>query len=291
MQDLSFADHYGSAPLADYVRESRVGSSLPVQLFEIVQPAGDYGDPALDDLLLCMALSRHHCRHLNGGERWQGRATPGDLCVVAPGTPTEVLLDDRNAFRVVSIPSARARDLLTELRPSGEPFDFGRLHRGDVKVRNAEALIERLWSISDAAGNQLHCDSLLVVLLGELLDTAERATTRQLRGGLAPWQVARVTDYIDAHLDEDVQLNELSALIGLSPSHVCRTFKQSTGLPPHAWQLQRRIERACELLTSSDQSITDIALAVGYSGPNQLARLFGKTFDMSPGEYRRRRRF
>ena len=97
-------------------------------------------------------------------------------------------------------------------------------------------------------------------------------------------------NHLQDHLADDVSLAELAALVGLSSYHLCRAFKASTGLPPHRWRLARRIERARELLEHSEISITDVAAAVGYEDPSQLAAVFRKTLGMSPTRYRRERR-
>lgn len=107
------------------------------------------------------------------------------------------------------------------------------------------------------------------------------------KGGLAPWQVKRLTDYMEDHLADDVSLEDLSKLLDLSTFHVCRAFKQSTGLPPHRWRHQRRIERARELLEGTDLPVTEVAAQVGYDDPSQLAVAFRKVLGVSPSQYRR----
>jgi AraC-like DNA-binding protein len=110
------------------------------------------------------------------------------------------------------------------------------------------------------------------------------------KGGLAPWQEMRVSDYLQDHLSEDVSLAELAGLIGLTSFHLCRAFKASTGLPPHRWRQQRRMERARELLETSELSVGEIAAAVGYAEPSPFAAAFRKAYGASPSAYRRTRR-
>jgi AraC-like DNA-binding protein len=116
-----------------------------------------------------------------------------------------------------------------------------------------------------------------------------RVAREAARGGLAPWQVKRATDYMEEHLADDFRLEDLSRLLDLSTFHLCRAFKQSTGLPPHRWRLARRIERARELLEGTNRSVTDIAAAVGYDDPSQLAAVFRKALGVTPTGYRRQR--
>lgn len=110
------------------------------------------------------------------------------------------------------------------------------------------------------------------------------------RGGLAPWQVRRATDHMHAHLGRNVPLRELADLVGLSPFHFARAFKQSVGDPPHRYLARRRIEHACELLARTELSVIEIAARLGYEAPGALSRMFRREIGMSPSDYRRRAR-
>jgi transcriptional regulator GlxA family with amidase domain len=113
-------------------------------------------------------------------------------------------------------------------------------------------------------------------------------TAREIyRSRLAPWQVKRVTDFISANLTETVRLSELAAISGLSPSHFGRAFKGSTGLPPHRWQLNMRIERARAMLSDAGASLADIACATGFADQSHFTRVFSKIVGTSPGAWRR----
>jgi transcriptional regulator GlxA family with amidase domain len=98
--------------------------------------------------------------------------------------------------------------------------------------------------------------------------------------------VARLIDRIEATLDQSVTVAELAAEAGFSVHHFCRAFGQSTGWPPHTYIIRKRVERACELLRSSNMSITEIALACGYSSSSHLSASFRKETGTSPTLYR-----
>jgi AraC-like DNA-binding protein len=108
------------------------------------------------------------------------------------------------------------------------------------------------------------------------------------RGGLAPWQVRRTTDFMHSNLGRNIALKELAELVGLSPFHFARAFKQSVGDPPHRYLARRRIERACELLATSEMSVIEIAAQLGYEAPGALSRMFRREVGLSPSDYRRR---
>lgn len=107
------------------------------------------------------------------------------------------------------------------------------------------------------------------------------------KGGLSPWTARRCTELMRARLSEGISLDELAAEARLSSFHFARMFKQSIGVPPRVYLTRLRVERACELLETTDLPITQIALEVGYSSNQVLARVFHKHQRMSPTDYRR----
>jgi AraC family transcriptional regulator len=129
----------------------------------------------------------------------------------------------------------------------------------------------------------------VLTLWGELLRQARNPVPKSIRGGLAPWQVRRCEEYLNAHANTNVGLEHLASLVGLSPFHFARAFKQSTGVPPHQYLLSVRIEKAKALLSTTDANVTTIAFEVGYESSQALARLFRREVGLSPSDYRRQR--
>jgi AraC-like DNA-binding protein len=107
------------------------------------------------------------------------------------------------------------------------------------------------------------------------------------RGGLTPRALRRVRDHIDAHLTENVTLEALAEIAGLSRCHFARAFKQSVGTAPHAYLLQRRLERAERLLKESDVSLCQVALDSGFSDQSHFSSCFRRHFGESPRSFRR----
>jgi AraC family transcriptional regulator len=105
--------------------------------------------------------------------------------------------------------------------------------------------------------------------------------------GLAPWQVRRVTAYMTERLDQEIGLDELAELTSLSRSHFCTAFRHATGRTPHEWLTGLRLERARELLRNRKNSITDVALAVGYQTSSAFTSTFRRHTGATPSDYRR----
>ncbi|MDA9405249.1 hypothetical protein XH98_18040 [Bradyrhizobium sp. CCBAU 51745] len=110
---------------------------------------------------------------------------------------------------------------------------------------------------------------------------------RPMRGGLAPWQERRAIEVLDANLDGGVSPTSLAQECGLSASHFARAFRQATGMAPHQWLLQRRVETAKQAMRNTNSSLTDIALACGFADQSHFTRVFSKIVGVSPGAWRR----
>ncbi|MBT9386327.1 AraC family transcriptional regulator [Pseudooceanicola sp. CBS1P-1] len=104
--------------------------------------------------------------------------------------------------------------------------------------------------------------------------------------GLAPWQLSRACEMMDARLDGTIKVADIAGACRLSPSHFTRAFKLSTGMPPYRWITQRRIERARDLLDSSRLSLQEIALTCGFLDQSHFTRAFTRTVGTSPGRWR-----
>src|SRR5688572_20309891 len=109
------------------------------------------------------------------------------------------------------------------------------------------------------------------------------------RGGLAPWQVRKVANHIDAHLDQPIRNEDLALIARLTPSHFGRAFRNSFGEPPHEYVMRRRVERAQGLMLSTDAPLSEIALDCGLADQSHLTRLFRRIAGESPRAWRRAR--
>ncbi|GAB4227372.1 MAG: AraC family transcriptional regulator [Elainellaceae cyanobacterium] len=104
--------------------------------------------------------------------------------------------------------------------------------------------------------------------------------------GLGRGRLKKAIDYINTHLDQNLKLSEIAAVIGMSQYYFCRLFKQSVGLSPYQYLTKQRIKRAKQLLKTLDLSIADIALQCGFSNQSQLTKHFKQQTGTTPKAYR-----
>ena len=90
-------------------------------------------------------------------------------------------------------------------------------------------------------------------------------------------------------LDGDISVMVLARACGLSTKHFSRAFRQSTGLPPHQWLLQRRIDKAKQLLRDSRSPLAEVAADCGFADQSHFTRVFTRAVGISPGQWRRAR--
>ncbi len=105
----------------------------------------------------------------------------------------------------------------------------------------------------------------------------------QLR--LAPWQERHAKEVMNERMD--VSLSELALECGISITHFVRGFRNSTGTSPHQWLLARRIGKAKSLLSGTNLSLVEVALACGFSSQSHLNAAFKNSTNVSPGRWRR----
>jgi AraC family transcriptional regulator len=142
------------------------------------------------------------------------------------------------------------------------------------------------WPGSDA-GRHAH------VALGIVLPAGGEARTEPptlARGGLAPWQVGHLTRRIDDGLATTIRVNDLAEATQLSPSYFFRAFRASFGMSPHAYIVRRRMERAQEMMLTTDDNLSQIAIACGLCDQAHLCKLFRRAVGTSPHLWRCRRR-
>ena len=107
-------------------------------------------------------------------------------------------------------------------------------------------------------------------------------------GALPFSRLRRVTEYIREHLEQDLTLARLGAVVFMSPYHFARLFQHRTGLPPHRFVVRARIDHAAALLAAPELSIAQISRVVGFRTPSHFSTVFRRIMGVTPREYRAR---
>jgi AraC family transcriptional regulator len=96
----------------------------------------------------------------------------------------------------------------------------------------------------------------------------------------------RVLDFIEANLAQNVALGEMAKVAGMSRTRFLSGFKRTTGMSPHRYLMDRRVERAKVLLADPELSLHEVAARLGYSEQASFSRVFRRITQITPGAYR-----
>jgi AraC family transcriptional regulator len=111
--------------------------------------------------------------------------------------------------------------------------------------------------------------------------------TPEFKGGLTKNQLRCILDYLQSHWNQDISLDSMALLLGISSYHFLRQFKKSMGESPLQYLIRLRMEAAKRLLAQSHLSITEIAFEVGYDGISHFIHLFKRHTGTTPAAYRK----
>lgn len=259
--------------------------------------------PQVADCLLVPATPEPHIsctlrgtaefREREVGGTWMARTLrAGDLFVTRSPTPYEVAFES---------PVGQELDVLS-LHVGLEPFLAALGARFPGKADRVEVVDyfgrdEILWPMcltcaellaAGVAGKSSVVAALTQLFAAHLVERYARAPARAPvhRGGLPIHQVRKVEDHVAQHLAEDLSIESLAGLLGLSSSHFCHVFKESTGMTPLQFVTHQRIVRAQRLIRETSRSLIEVALEVGYASPSYFAQVFRRVAGVTPTAFR-----
>jgi AraC-like DNA-binding protein len=134
------------------------------------------------------------------------------------------------------------------------------------------------------SGDELFVDSICQTLVMHV----SRFNVPEPRVNALPkWRLKRVHEYVDTHIEETISLSDMAAVAGLSRMHFAAQFRIATGLRPHDYLLNQRIERAKVLLLETNTSLAEIALIVGFRAQAHFSTVFKRLTRTTPACWRR----
>ncbi|MGY1448128.1 AraC family transcriptional regulator [Pseudomonas chlororaphis] len=227
-------------------------------------------------------VQQFHCRR----ERFH--STPGKVFLLEPGeihdgdAPTEsgftyrmlyldphwlerelsALFEEAPADSQLSFATTLASDQRLALATSNA---FHSLHHGELRIVRQSAM-----------------DQLLDQLTGHLHWRKRHHADPRL-----PLVAHKARDYLHAHAQQDISLDELGAVCGVDRFRLTRAFKAAYDLPPHAYLVQLRLAKARRLLARGEQP-AEVAMALGFADQSHMGRWFVRAYGLTPAAYRKR---
>ncbi|HEU4594686.1 MAG TPA: AraC family transcriptional regulator [Pyrinomonadaceae bacterium] len=215
------------------------------------------------------------------------RMRRGSLDIVPRGTLLGGSSQDETEFLMLAL------DPCVVERVAGEAGEATRvvvgLHLG-IRDPQIEYICLALKAELDAGypSGRLYGDALAAGLAARLLGkySAHAPATKYHNTNLPAYKLRRVTEYINDNLTENLTLAELATVAGMNPHSFSRAFKQSTGVPPHRYVSNCRVERAKALLADDELPLVEVGLSVGFQTQSHFTTLFHRLTGLTPKAFR-----
>jgi AraC family transcriptional regulator len=176
-----------------------------------------------------------------------------------------------------------------DIDPSHMSLRYESIARDPFIEQIAERILLELTA--ETAAGPLLIESLSTALSAHLVH-AYSATAIQLKPPahcnrpLDQRRLARVVDFVEAHIMDEFAVSDMARMACLSPAHFARQFKLTTGITPHQFVSERRLALAKTMLAEPNRAIADIAFAAGFSSQANFSRAFRGATGLTPGQYR-----
>ena len=214
-------------------------------------------------------------------------AGPGTIFVCPRGTQDHALWKGpTNRITVVLHP----RLLTRTLEETAHCADLELMEHWNLRDRRIESLMLALYAdIEDgSSAERLYGESIGTALSVYLTQkfAVFRPKIASYHGGIPLARLKRVTEYIEAHLDEDITLSALAEISGMGSHYFCELFKQSVHLSPYQYVVRRRVERAKGYLQDSHLRVIDAGVAAGFKNQSHFAKVFKRIVGATPSQFR-----
>ena len=265
----------------------------PFSLY-IVDETPLYAEAVFRDHALGVYLSgRHMIRRKIGASTVEGWSDPGTINLTAPGIEAIWEASAPSRAAVVIIPPAFLSRVIEEhWGADSKRVEIIKQFLVRDSVIEAVTLDLAREASDNSPSGRLYTESACEFLAHHLVhhySTLSRVPPRSV-GGLSSRSLKLVLAYVEDTLGQEVKLRELAALAGTSARHFERAFRQSTGYPPHAYVLERRLEVARHLLIDQPElAIEQIAHRLGFSSGSHFSSAFRQRAGCSPTEFRKTR--
>lgn len=278
-----------SQPVPTILAQASTQKGVSFQLRK--DPRGVLEVPELENALVSMHLgspARVSCQR--GGMKFAGTAVHGDIDIIPFRTSSRwEMHDDNDTAFLLSLPWAFLQEIASESGADGSKIELrNRFQVRDLELEAIAWAIKRELEMGFPSG-RLYLDGIAVAAASRIVNchSSAKKQARQRNEGLSGARLKRVLSFIEERLAEDLSLDQIAAVAGVSTSHVKGLFRKTMGMPVHQYVIQRRVELAKRLILEDQTSIADVALASGFSHQSHLARHMRRLLGMPPRALKR----
>lgn len=270
--------------LPEILAHLRTADGLIVQLRN--DPVGVLEVPEMENVIIAIHLgapTRLDCRR--GGRRFVGTAVHGGIDIIPDQTPSRwEIFDRKDTALLLGLPKQLLRAAAKECGADDIRMEIAnRFQIRDVQLENLGWAIKNELDLGCPSG-RLYLDGLSLAVASRVVTQHSSLANRKMgvREGLSDGRLRLVLSFIEEHLADDLSLERIADVAGISATHLKVVFRGSMGLPVHRYVIHRRVERAKTLLMETDSSVAEIALAAGFSHQSHMARHMRRILGVAP---------
>jgi len=270
--------------LPEILAHVRTADGLIVQLRS--DPVGVLEVPEMENVIIAIHLgapTRLDCRR--GGRRFVGTAVHGGIDIIPDQTPSRwEIFDNKDSALLLTLPKHLLRGVAKECGLDDIRMEIcNRFQIRDAQLENLGWAIKNELDVGCPSG-RLYLDGLSLAVASRVVTQHSSLANRTMgvREGLGDGRLRQVLSFIEEHLADDLSLERIADVAGISATHLKVVFRGSMGLPVHRYVIHRRVERAKTLLMETDSSVAEIALAVGFSHQSHMARHMRRILGVAP---------
>jgi len=233
------------------------------------------------DDLYAIGLMRHGASYCLGPGHSEAIVAQGQACLINPGQVHSgvPVCDSVITYTMFYLHAELVRNLAEDLsqQPQAAP-EFTTL------ICDHPALVASMHGLARTLTNgcTLACESALVRTLGDILNTHGGVVSTM--AGHDPKLIGQARELLRANLEQKITLKDMAAILGVSQYHFLRTFKRQTGIPPHVFRTQRRVEQARALIRRG-MPLAEVAQATGFTDQPHFSNTFKLYTGATPGQY------
>ena len=230
-------------------------------------------------------------------QRFEGRCAhtvmrPGNMIVSPPGIPKKFQYDGDGDCLVVHVaPSLLMQVANTPAR--GDPGKIEILNEFCTRDPELQRLTLRLWNeyVTQDIASGIYAEAIGIQLAVHMLRkySTMRSAAPPPSGELSQTAYERAVDYIEANLANDLTIQGMADELAMSASHFAHSFKLTTGIAPHRYVMERRIEYAKALLRETTIPIANLSTRAGFSTHSHFCVMFQRLTGQTPSAFRGRR--
>ncbi len=266
----------------DYTRFTRLPEFGDVELLYAHYVKQVFSPHMHEELVVGMVEAGVHTYYYRGATH---RAFPGQIACCNPGEVHTGYPVTENGwtYRMFYIDLPTLQDAISKI--TGREFHPAFFKQTVIDDLSTAQQLRRLHITLEQSTNRLERESRWIMALARLLSRHIDDPVKLRPTGSEKEPVARAKSYIQGNYAQNITLDDLAQVACLSPYHFLRVFRDTVGLPPHAYLTQVRVMRARQLLDSS-LPIAQIATGTGFTDQSHLNRRFKQVLGITPGQYR-----